>query len=701
MLKRIISGLMASILLCGAAPAAFAADSQAESEMQKELERVTVSVKSKLGISNDYTNFTGEWYGRNNAGYWELNWNDDEYNSISVRAGKDGKIFAYEKDAARENESPYTTQAPSFPKLSQNECQKIAEDFLKKVLVSAEGYRFDKANNQISLESQNIIADLLVNGLETPVCLRLRLDLENGEVSSFRRDDITYNLINAYPSARPTVSLADAREKLSGTYQLLPVYAAVTDAEDGKPKKAELQYINYSDQNQYIDAHTGKIVIPAQIYAALSNGDKEAGAGAREEAADKGLSDAEQEGIEKLSDVLDTKKLDEILRQMPELGLGGLELVSSNYSYNKETQQYLAHIDYTKETPDEIFWKSAMLDAKTGELLNFYATSYRDDGEKKKDTLTKQQAEEKASAFLQKYQAADFAKTELFPERMTELGDTLYFAEKVNGYFYPENYFTISINLQDGTIKNYNKTFEETEFGSAEGILSEEEAMEHFRKLFQTKLKYAVIPISWEENKAMLVYVNETEKYTYGVDAKTGEALHFDYSQMVTEPSAYTDITDDKEILALAEYGIGFPDKEFQKAKPLSEFAMLQLLLSAFQNWYAPYTQEDIDRAYQDAYSLQILPKGQRQEDRQITRIEYMKALLDASGYKSAANLKNIYKIGYSDAADIPEQYQGYAALAQGMGLAKGDGQGRLLPNAVITREQAAIILYHFMNRER
>ena len=68
------------------------------------------------------------------------------------------------------------------------------------------------------------------------------------------------------------------------------------------------------------------------------------------------------------------------------------------------------------------------------------------------------------------------------------------------------------------------------------------------------------------------------------------------------------------------------------------------------------------------------------------------------TGYE-AAKLTGIYTCSFTDAKSIPAADLGYAAIAQGLKMVNGDEQKRFLPNAIATREQAAIMLYNFMNR--
>ena len=153
----------------------------------------------------------------------------------------------------------------------------------------------------------------------------------------------------------------------------------------------------------------------------------------------------------------------------------------------------------------------------------------------------------------------------------------------------------------------------------------------------------------------------------------------------------------DTEIQALAQLGIGFTADRFEKTKGVTQADMVLFLLSANGEYYSA---EEMDDAYDRAYYLGILERGQRQEDKPVTRAELIKTILDMAGYGRVAWIDGIFLCSFQDAGTIPADYYNYAAIAQGMGMVQGNGAGQLSPNDQATRQQMAIMLYNFMNRE-
>ena len=149
----------------------------------------------------------------------------------------------------------------------------------------------------------------------------------------------------------------------------------------------------------------------------------------------------------------------------------------------------------------------------------------------------------------------------------------------------------------------------------------------------------------------------------------------------------------------MAAAGVGYKTGTFEKNKELTQVDMLAFLVSAEGWYYDPAEEGALDRLYNRAYNLGMLQKSERKEDKTITRGELVKTILDMSGYGKSAQLQGIFVCHFTDSATIPAAYYGYAAIAQGLGMVRGDGQGRFLAEGTATRGQMAIMLYNFMNR--
>lgn len=118
------------------------------------------------------------------------------------------------------------------------------------------------------------------------------------------------------------------------------------------------------------------------------------------------------------------------------------------------------------------------------------------------------------------------------------------------------------------------------------------------------------------------------------------------------------------------------------------------------RGYLADLSQEEAaDQVYDQAVSMGLITRSQRQDDKLVTRAELTRVLLDWGGYGNAAIIPGIFQCSYTDRGDIPAEYYGYAAIAQGLGMVQGDTAGRFLPNRTATRLEAVVMLYQLMDR--
>ena len=102
--------------------------------------------------------------------------------------------------------------------------------------------------------------------------------------------------------------------------------------------------------------------------------------------------------------------------------------------------------------------------------------------------------------------------------------------------------------------------------------------------------------------------------------------------------------------------------------------------------------------AYQTVYRLGALTRDERDEGKTVTRALLVKYLLNAADYGSVARLSGIFTCSYADRGAIPADSLGYAALAQGFGLVRGDSFDG---ETAATRAVAAVMLCRLMEREQ
>lgn len=683
-MKRIMAWIVAMVLLLGMAPGVWGASE----EWNQEAQQVTGKVKALLGIGDEYTGFHSEYQTDEGVPLWVLNWSLGELR-LTVEATSQGQVMEYRLD-----DGDYSSQepgfAPSVPKVSDAQALKLAQAFIDKLLLEGESVKLDAS--QISRGGDEIwfYFDIALHGLPSPLFGRITLDGEDGTVISYRRTNPEHYR-GGVDNPKPSVTLEQGRGTLQGTQKLQLEYTR--QMENGtESRQAHLRYVPVSGDNYVVDAFTGKAVNLSQLWQEYyeESGDQESG-GSKSDAGG-GLSKVELEGLGKLDQVLEEKELDSLLRQMPQLALQDFQLAETAYYYNKEDDRYTASLSYTRQKGEVREYKIATVNASDGQLIRFFAF-----GDEEREALEGEAAMAKGRAFLETYFPQQFSQVGTY-EGSSLQGEGVVLVRQANGVPFPENYYRMSFDKQTGDLLSFRGQWDEdVTFAGKEGIISLEQAENIWKEARPVELGYSAAPTD-QGDKLMLAYqYTEEAKQVYGVDALSGEALRNQWEQVQV---SYTDVKEgDSEILALAQMGVGFKSDLFQKDKALTQADLLAFLVSAQGQYYDPQVPEELESLYWSAYELGILEKNQRQEDALITRGQLVKIILDMSGYGKAAGMWQIYQCNFSDAGKIPKEYYGYAAIAQGLGMVKGNGSGRFAAQDTATREQMALMFYRFMDR--
>lgn len=722
-MKKLISILIATLTVFSSISIVSAADTQ----MPERLSEVATQVKKQLSISNDYNTFQGQLQENGLESYWELQWKKEDGSYLTIDATESGKIMSYNyQNTVAQNKYYDHYFAPAFPKISQDKAKKSAELFLSNVLDSnTESFNFtdEKQNNLRNIDTYYFYGNIQFNKLDSPINANISVSSVDCTVTSFRRDDLYNKYIGELPDHKTSITKDQASSLLDSTLKLKLEYSTnPADSDKSDPKKAVLKYVPVHVGNYIVDAKTGELINIDALYTDINTATEAAQAfDKRAEAkSDSGLTQVELDGIDKLKGVYNKDQLDSKIRAITELGLDNFTLSDAHYSLDEQTNTVYCSLTYslleTQQDNKIILHKNIYVNAKTAQLISVYSSfPYTEE----KGSLTTQEKQKNAEAFLKKYFNSNYSKTKLYTNDDTydirysimPVQPTFTFAQNVNGYFFPENYINISIDAKSGFVNSFNMNFEDVTFDSAEGIITEKQALDRMSSTYETKLSYVAVPKKidlsqpqWQLYAKLgytylyelkLTYAPYYKTQPYAIDAKSGQPLYYpNYSENIE--INYTDLDNTiPEINALSKYGIGYSDSTFQPNNELTQLDLIKLLVSA--DGYLYKSTDELDNLYTRAYDLGILTQSERNDNKLVTRSELVKTILSMSGYGKTANLKGIYICNFTDEKDIKPEYYGFVAIAQGLGLL--DRTGEFHPNTNATRKDAALMLYRFMKR--
>ena len=721
-MKKLLALLLSAALLCGTALPALADSETADAR----LTQVTQAVKTALDLDTTaYTDFHGDSTEDALAPVWYLTWTGDA-GSLSIEALEDGTVIYYSLSEYIETPEPLTGSAlPAFPAVDNDAATAAAQSFLDKVL--------DKDVESAELEltrspdlnggDYRFSADILLNGLPSPLSLSLTVGGEDLEVIRFSRDVLANSCLGDIPSAVPAASEAEAAALLRATLALRLEY--VLSADD--PTRAVLRYLPEYGHDFYVDAATGELIDLTELESGMFQNGMGAGAAAdtAEEAPaaspEKGeLTEAEQAGIQKLEGVQSKEALDAGLRAVKEYGLTGYELVSASYTLLKgdgETEDRVTcALQYSRSAEDGVWRRTFTVDAKTGVVESLYSRGPRN--EERKPALTAGEAQARAEAFLETHYPDHAGHLELYNSSVDSVAEgypfySFTFARQENGYFFPYHSYSVGIDATDGSVSSLSFTYtEDVTFDDPAGIIDAGAALDAWLGTYDVTLGYLYVPEPLTAGdpaqdkllqlgfrsfyRLKLGYALEREGSYLGIDAKTGEPVERQYAQ--TEGLHYTDLEGHwvrETAEALAGYGVGYDADTFGPDQALTQWDLVSLLYS-LDYWAVDPASEDPDlrnEVYAAAYRAGYLAKEARDDGALLTRADVIRMLLDRAGYGKVAALEGIFTCAYTDPDTIPQGGLGYAALAQGLGLVEGAYAG----TRTATRAEAAVLLYRLM----
>lgn len=721
MKKRWIS-LVLALTLLGALSVPAAAAETADSR----LAAVTAQVKKTLGLDTErYTAFYGDLAEDILAPTWYLEWSG-EGGSLAVSASETGKVLNYRLYEQGESVSSGTF-APTFPAGDPAAAEAAARKFVDRVLTRGETATIKANPIRLGATAYRFSGEILLNGLPAGLSYSISVRCEDNVITSFYRDDLNGTVMSGVPSAVPGISQAKAGETLRETLALRLEYVLP----EGE-QKAVLRYLPEYGDEYYVDAATGTLINLTQLRKDVAAGGsnntvskEETAAEAPSAAADGGLSKVEQEGVERLKKALSREELDGKARAVKELGLSAYTLSTVDYTVAREEEAaehaVTATLRYGRQVNGSAWRRIVTLDAETGALIGVYSSGRLIDGEPQR-TVDMKAAQKTAEAFLSRQNGSEFAKTALYDssdaaENARRVSHSFIFAQKANGYFFPQNSFTVDVDATDGSISGYSRNFDNSvTFADPAGILTMEQALDAWLNTYTVQLGYVRVPtaVDYANPKyqplmdygisylyqLVLGYTLEREDYLLGIDAKTGEAVQPDWVS-ADGTLSYGDVSGHwakSQIERLAQYGVGWQGGLCRPDDALTQLDLVALLASTEGYHYDGGYAEAADDLYEFAFNLGILRREERKDSAILTRMETVRLILDAVGYGGVAQLQGIFRTRFADDAAIPAASYGYAALAQGLGMVQGDGANRFLPNRTATRAQAAVMLCNLMS---
>lgn len=646
-----------SVLLCIAMLFGFAAPSFAEADnADNELEKVVLEVKARLNIG-DYEDFSSRITTQDDKKTYWLYWENSEKDYASVSVVFSDEIISdynYTYDSIRYNEN-------RFPSVSYDDALAAAEEFIKNA--NPDIYE----SIEIIPNKSTKIGDAFYNFNLARKENGITVAENGGNISvSKTTNEVTYFSIDYEPDVEFT-SLENV---------ILPEEAELKYAEKLPFELQYSCYYNYKNKEikvfpQYncvnsvvLNAVTGEIykILPDGLNALKENSALSGGSGYASD--EVSISESERIELEKISGLITADKAEEAVRSNTAVSMNqNLKLQNISLERNYMDNELYTYNLFFRNNDEYL---RAELDAVTGQILSFYKNG--DYSVKNQNTETEKHA---AEEMLKVLEAEKYAELRLSEE--TKLGRVCYY-RIINGIKVDTDGVYFEFDGTDNLISySFNKT-NIKEIPSIDEVMTSKEAFDSAKKQFDFELIYFV-----DNKKGYPVYCfTETDRIAqFDLNPFTGIRIDYKGDEYNSENIIYyTDIDNHyakDKLLKLAEYGIGFSENKLEPSKLITTEEFEVLLSKVFIN-----------------------KEKSSGENSPLTRENAAVLLTNKIGCTEYLKYDEMFIAPFDDVSDN----KGSISYLKAIGVISGDGNGSFHPKDTITRSEALIMIYNYLNRQ-
>lgn len=672
-----------------------AAPASAESDMQQTL----ALVKQRVGSTDGYKTFNSSEFVSGGVTSYSFNWEtstDDSYKYMDVTALKDGTITQYGTgDSSGQIDDRPTINRPKVSEAIAKTEKLFAEinpELSKKVKISDDGSNGTIASYNYSFRLNRVENGIPVKNNDGYITLKSDLSA----LSDFYMD---YSPNMKFAPSDGSIGADAAKKAFAEKVGMRLIYEIKRDYEKDTITAAAV-YIP-KKENTFIDAFTGEARETQSDFASpfryslgtneFSTMDEDGGKG--------GLSPMEIAETDTVAGLKSAAEIEKSLRANPLLGITkDMKLERQMLSRDRfEKSKYSYSMSFESDSKSA----RAEVNAATGELLGF-SCDY--DNPENVKSLSDEKLKSAAVAAAQKLAPAHFkadGSGDYIEYPDYNLADSEYqyvFIRVVNSIPCPSDRISIVLNPVDGKLVAYSFTNTDIEFPAAQTITAEQAAEKLFEHcgfdlayVPEWNIEYDLAAVS----ETSLVYMPD-DTVTWVINAENGQLD--DESNALTVADKYTDISGhyaETAINRLRDCAIGFSTEKFEPNKAITRREFANLVGSVLV-WRDSVVADDPEcTVYKNSDFRSVFDISVTDYDKPLTRIEAARGIIRALGGEEFAKLSGIYVPQFSDVA---AEDAGTTAILSAMKIIGGAG-GCFNPNAELTRADAFIMVYNYLNR--
>ena len=497
----------------------------------------------------------------------------------------------------------------------------------------------------------------------------VKVSAGNGEILSADVHWVDYDKI--YP-AKTLLNIVNAKVDMFDNIGMVKEYATNTDGQ------LFVRYSDLSDGINYINGYTGNLINTNYI----SNVGTRKNALTSEKTFDFWLYDGEA----------DLTVAENIVLNNPFIPLeASYTLVG--YQFLQDYYGIYVYLEYADSKGN---LKAYIIDSEKGDI-RYYNFNQQEIGGKNLN-YSSQKCMNIADSFVLGYAGSFIDKCDMLNYNMTKnvIGEDVYYfnySRYINDIAYDKNGVVVGVSRSTGDVVSVISGWENITVPEYSLTVSPEQAFAKYIDAKGFELQYVSSYSMTRLMELRLVYAPNPFK-DYYVNAVTGQVVDGKGNEVNTDKLLFVDIGADlskEQIITL--YNCGIIDGE-QRFNPNDNITLCDYLL-----WMcraidcASY--ESIWNVSDKLISMGVVSAEDLIANGPVSTEKGIKYMISYLGYDYLASLKDTYKTGFVDEGMISPELVGYAAIAKGLKIFKGNA---FLPKEYMKRNVAVQIIYNLIS---
>lgn len=377
---------------------------------------------------------------------------------------------------------------------------------------------------------------------------------------------------------------------------------------------------------------------------------------------------------------------------------------------------------YDKESQIQPTYGHMMIDAKTGELVNFYYDKWSKESD---PIISYDEAKKSAIDVVMQY-----APTKAHEVYLKEIDSNI---EKQNRVYFTfhrmvhqipseRETITVTIDTHTGKMVSYQMNWGDVKYPEKlPALISAKKAKDNYLNKLELELVYFSASPKYDESikdqtrNGYLVYqpVSSMESPIFmdAVDGKWRDMADGNPVEKI-QPKDTVGHWAEKELQLMVDYhGLELEDGNLLPDKKITRGELIKMFIMATSGGrYIPYiegkkesfTDVKIDSPYfgyiEEALQRQIITVDETQQfnpDQEVTREELAQLIVRSLGYDKLAQTEDLFLIPFKDKEQF--KYAGQIAIVSSLKIMNGDGVA-FYPQRKVTRAEAAVAFYRFLN---